>query len=1193
MKTGKLSLLPFLKRSALAVLLVSSAMTQTPTTVDAPIAAPADLSPGVVVEKVAADSLAEKAALQPGDVLLRWTRGDARGAIESPFDISLIEIEQWPRGTVQFEGLRGNEKREWNFVPGDWGLKTRPNFQGNLLSLYREGQQFAEAGKPAEAAERWRAAAGQADQPAPAWLRPWLLSHIADTFAEALQWKEADATYQESAGQPADMSSTIKGELLQRWAKTFGERGDWVNAEKQYRAAAAESQSSTAESLFLADCFERIAYSLWRRGDLVQAEKYDSEALAIQQKLAPASLLVAKTLDGLGLVARDRGDLTKAEEYFSKALEMSQKLAPGSMIVAQTFNYLGLAARRRGDLARAGKYLDQAWNIYEKISPEDLDAATVLRNFGLVAMDRGDLGQADGYYMRALQIQERFAPGSLELAGTLNDLGVEAMLRGDVVKGDDYFNRALKIQEILAPESIELARSLMNVGAVAYKRGDLARAEDYNNRSLAIEKKVAPGSLDEGNTIHNLGIIVRDQGDFAKAEKYLNQALTVAQSQARGSLVVANRLTGLGELYSDDGPKAEKYFSEALAIRKKLAPGSRDVAESLTDLGDIARSAGDLEKAEEYYSQARDIWGKLFQGSKEYAEVLADLAGIMLQRGQLDAAAPLFEQALNALESHTAHLGGSQDVRSNFRAKYLSYYKNYMDLLIRQKQPELAFQVLERSRARTLIEMLNEAHIDVHKGVDSALLERKRSLAGDLSAKYNRRLRLLSKPDTGQQVDAVNQEIEKLLAQHKDVDEQIIASSPGYAALTQPRPLGVKAIQQLLDQDTLLLEYSLGTERSYLFALTSDSLDVFPLPKGAEIEAVARRARQELSVNNPAASYESTMALSSMLLGPVIELMDRKRLAIVADGMLQYIPFEALRTAPGELLIAPHEIVYLPSASTLAVLRKQTEGRAPAPRQVAVFADPVFDASDARLKAAVAGDARNGNSSKKVLSQDDPAAALADSANSDVLTRSAADLGMMAKGAVYLPRLLSSRQEATSILSVAQAGQTMAALDFDASRATATSPASAQYRIVHFATHGLVNNKHPELSGLVLSMVDENGKQQNGFLGLQDIYNLNLPADLVVLSACETGLGREIQGEGLVGLARAFMYAGSPRVVATLWQVPDRATAELMKRFYRAMLVDHLPPAAALRQAQISLSKEKHWSAPYYWAGFVLQGEWK
>jgi len=169
----------------------------------------------------------------------------------------------------------------------------------------------------------------------------------------------------------------------------------------------------------------------------------------------------------------------------------------------------------------------------------------------------------------------------------------------------------------------------------------------------------------------------------------------------------------------------------------------------------------------------------------------------------------------------------------------------------------------------------------------------------------------------------------------------------------------------------------------------------------------------------------------------------------------------------------------------------------------------------------------------------------------------------------------------------------MEALDFEASRETAMSKDLGQYRIVHFATHGLLDNEHPELSGLVLSMVGPDGKPQNGFLDLEDIYNLTLPADLVVLSACETGLGKEINGEGLVGLTRGFMYAGASRVVASLWQVDDAATAELMGAFYRAMLVDRLRPAAALRQAQIELMKQKRWHDPYYWAAFTLQGEWK
>jgi CHAT domain-containing protein len=302
-------------------------------------------------------------------------------------------------------------------------------------------------------------------------------------------------------------------------------------------------------------------------------------------------------------------------------------------------------------------------------------------------------------------------------------------------------------------------------------------------------------------------------------------------------------------------------------------------------------------------------------------------------------------------------------------------------------------------------------------------------------------------------------------------------------------------------------------------------------------------------------------------------------LLIVSDGALQYIPFAALPTpdASGVPLVAEHEIANLPSASVLERLRREAIDRKTAPMAVAVLADPVFDEEDARVKAG--GKVRD----KMIEPQMEGTPLFAED-----LTRSVADVGM-----VGLPRLPFARREAEKILAVTPSGQGMSALDFAASRETATSPDLAQYRWVHFATHGLLDNEHPALSGLVFSMVDPEGKPQNGFLELQDIYNMNLPAELVVLSACETGLGKQIRGEGLIGLTRGFMYAGASRVMASLWNVSDLATAELMGRFYKAMEQDGMRPAAALRTAQIAMWKQKRWSAPYYWAGFQMQGEWK
>jgi CHAT domain-containing protein len=375
--------------------------------------------------------------------------------------------------------------------------------------------------------------------------------------------------------------------------------------------------------------------------------------------------------------------------------------------------------------------------------------------------------------------------------------------------------------------------------------------------------------------------------------------------------------------------------------------------------------------------------------------------------------------------------------------------------------------------------------------------------------------------------------------------------------------------------------------------VSNDSLQVFALPRRAEIEAAARRVYNLLTLRNAAPGkvvtdaeatkkqYERAVKrLSEMVVGPVAPLLRDKRLVVVADGALQFVPFAAL-PMPGMRgtavpLIVTNEVVNLPSASVLAELRRQETGRAKANKTVAIFADPVFDASDERLGRGVVGHAT-------------PTSAFV---RADLRT-STRDLGLTRGGKPYLSRLLYTRNEANAVMAVAPPGKAMLALDFEANRPTATSAALVKYRIIHFATHGILNNRHPELSGLVLSLVDKNGRAQDGFLKLQDIYNLRLPVELVVLSGCQTALGEQINGEGLIGLTRGFMYAGASRVVASLWSVSDVATASLMADFYRAMQHDGMRPAAALRAAQIQMWKQKHWNSPYYWAAFQIQGDWR
>jgi CHAT domain-containing protein len=327
-----------------------------------------------------------------------------------------------------------------------------------------------------------------------------------------------------------------------------------------------------------------------------------------------------------------------------------------------------------------------------------------------------------------------------------------------------------------------------------------------------------------------------------------------------------------------------------------------------------------------------------------------------------------------------------------------------------------------------------------------------------------------------------------------------------------------------------------------------------------------------------------------MLLGPIASQLGRKRLLVVADGALQYLPFAALpdplsltqKTGRMLPLIVRHEIVSLPSISILPTLRSELAARKTAPKVLAVLADPVFYPDDERVK--------QGSAQKKPEPQ--KTAAVEISSLSEKVKQATQETRPRRDGERLL-RLKGTRTEAEGILALAPDAKTKPAFDFDASRALASSGELSQYRYVHFATHGLLDSLHPELTAIVLSLVDESGNPQDGFLRAHEVYNLNLPAELVVLSGCQTGLGKEVKGEGLIGLTRGFMYAGAARVAVSLWSVDDEATAQLMVGFYRGMIKEGKRPAEALRAAQIEMLKSERWQAPYYWAAFVLQGEWR
>jgi CHAT domain-containing protein len=678
----------------------------------------------------------------------------------------------------------------------------------------------------------------------------------------------------------------------------------------------------------------------------------------------------------------------------------------------------------------------------------------------------------------------------------------------------------------------------------------------------------------------------------------------------------------MGTAYSSLGEqqKAIEYFDRALALRLAVSDRQGE-ATTLNHFGRAFGLSGQPRKALEYYDRAMPIWRAVGDRNGEVA-ALYGMARAESDLGNLARAQANTEAALSIINTLRTKVA-SRYLRASYFASVQDLYKLHIDLLMRlhHRQPEAGFNVAawkayEQARARSLIDMLAEASADIREGVDPGLLARERSLQQTLNAEAERQMRLFGGQHTEESAVAMRRKIEELLNQLLAIEAELKAQSPRYAALTQPAPLGLAEIQNTVTDDTtLLLEYALGDERSYLWAVTSTSFSSYELPSRAVIEAAARRCYELLTARNRYVKFETSderrkrvqqadaayadaaTVLSNILLGPVAAQMKQKRLLVVPDGALEYLPFAALtiprnessaglqnirrtRSASFVPLIVEHEVTSIPSASTLAVLRRELQGRAPAEKVVAVFADPVFDKADERITGNVGRNAGEHHRAAAVSTGEIFAAA-----NKQEATRSS-DVSPS------LPRLPYTRQEADAILALAPPAGRKAALGFDANRTAAMSDDLIRFRIIHFATHSFLDSMHPELSGIALSMIDRQGKPQNGFLRGHEVFNMKLGAELVVLSGCRTGLGKEVKGEGLYGMTRGFMYAGARRVLVSLWDVQDQATARLMSDFYRGLLGPKRPnTAAALRAAQIATWRERRWQAPYYWAGFVLQGE--
>ncbi|MCI0490613.1 MAG: CHAT domain-containing protein [Blastocatellia bacterium] len=907
----------------------------------------------------------------------------------------------------------------------------------------------------------------------------------------------------------------------------------------------------------------------------------------------------------------------EAIQKYAAASEMFESTGE-TFFQARALKAIGFAYEFLNEHQKAFDTYLQALPLLEN-APYSQEPALTLGEIARTCRTTHRYRSALDYYRKSLDLFRALSNRKKE-AETLFEIATIHNLLGESQKAINYCHESLLIAEAES-DTGDRARALNYMGVVYHSLYDHQSAFYYFTQALSLFE--GAGRYEEALTLYNLARVSADMGQYREALEFYDKSLALMRAfqdaSSEGFI-----LSGIGGLHflQGDAQKALELFTRSLKLfREHVIP--RGEAIVLNQIGKCHESLGDHEKAIDYFNQALKLL-RAIEDKTGQAVSLYNISNIERRRGNNDSALKHIAAAIEIIESLRARVDIEQ-LRASFLASFQNFYGLQVELLMQagkrqernlydERNAIAAFEVSERARARTLLEAIGRQRISLTADAHGELIESEREAARKLRDKAGALTRLLMGKHTEAEAANARREVETATLEHQQVKARIRQSNPRYANLVEPQPATLAEIQrQSLDADSLLLEYHLGRERSYLWAVTKTSFASFELPPSGEIEREAKRVYSLLTSRNRQVRFETVderrlryakddadlndamSDLSRMILAPVAAHLAGKNLLVVADGALHYIPFAALPVPEtrGRIAASPrlslsasyiplvveHEIVMTASASTLALLRKELAGRKIAPRMIAVLADPVFDRRDERLQAAMA---------KRRPAQASATRGLAET--SEIL-RAAKDAGLV-DSELELPRLPATRREAEAIAALVPASSRFQALDFDASRATATSPDLSQYRYVHFATHGILNSRYPELSGVVLSLFDEQGRERDGFLRGYEVLNLRLPAELVVLSGCRTGLGKEVRGEGLVGLTRAFMYAGAARVAVSLWDVSDEGTAELMARFYRGMLgPKRLRPAEALRAAQIEMWKETRWHLPYYWASFVLQGE--
>lgn len=986
--------------------------------------------------------------------------------------------------------------------------------------------------------------------------------------------------------------------------KTAQAREDWSAAKEWVKKAISVQERHSRESLALAASYGLAGNIARGRGDLPAAEEWHKKALAIQEQLAPDSPSVAvsyvnlgnvaqgrsdlaaadawfkkaadirerKTPDGLplgtiysnlGTVAQDRGDLRSAETWHRKALSIRERKAPDSLDLAMSYNNLSGLARVAGDLVGALAWERKAIAIRQRRAPDSIGLASCFLNLGNISKDRGDLVGAEDSYRKALAILEQKEGSLLDVAGVYNNLGTLEKARGNLVGAEDWYKKALAIRGRAIPDSLDLASTYSNLGNVFYERKDFATAEDWLKKAYSIRARRALGGLEYAKSCNDLGAIARVRGDLIRAKEWHEKALAIQERETPDTLGLATSYLNLGALAADQAKndEAERWYRKALAIQERIGPGGLSVAKTYNNLGNLARRQGDLHGAAEWHRKAMSIRQSKAPGGLDIAVSFNNLGAVEWERGDLASAAELFGKSVMIMEAQRASIA-SPDGRALFAECNLDAPSALIELGVLRHMNDGAFAALEQLRGRMVAEQLAEHGGEWKSGAPGELLKQQDSLINETNIA---RSGLIREGDDENKAKAWRARIEELGVKQRELDAMFRKDAPKYAQINMPMPLDLAGAQAVLDPGTLLLTYYLGAKKGYLFALRKDEIRVYDLAKGAhDVATEVDKYRERLQAGKDATA--EGMALYDQFVRPAKMLIEAsERVLISPAGALNRLPFAALVSSakPAErgvvgttsgyadiTYFGDEKPIHQTTSMTVYAQTVKLRQRQPASTSLVAFADPDYEAYEETSKERAVG-----------------------------------------RG-VKLERLPATRSEAETIAKSLGSAEVLVSSDAT-EMAAKTRVGKAKY--LHFACHGILSDQDSLNSALALSKDSQN----DGFLTAYETMQLDIAADLVTLSACQTALGEVTRSEGVIGLTRSFLFAGARTVASSLWKVQDDPTACLMTHFYenikKGMPKDQALQLAmrATRETKVWRGKRPDWSHPKYWAAFTLTGDWK